>query len=69
VALRAFAVAAPSDAEPQIPPRAPAGVAAGAAGERPLPALDAQQTADAALQRSLLAPEHELVVRSVFTRE
>lgn len=69
VALRAFAVAAPSDAEPQIPPGAPAGVAAGAAGERTLPALDAQQTADAALQRSLLAPEHELVVRNVFTRE
>ncbi len=69
ISLRAFVIAGPSTAEPQVSPDR-ANVPTGAAvGEPPLPGMDSEQSETAALQRGMVPPEHELIVRSIFTRE
>jgi len=68
ISLRAFAIAAPSTAEPQISPDRPNVPTGAGVAEPPLPSMDAQQSEDAALQRGMVPPEHERIVRNIFTR-
>jgi hypothetical protein len=68
ISLRAFAIPAPSAAEPQISPDRPTLPTGAGVAEPALPPIDAQQSENAALQRGIVPPEHELIVRNIFTR-
>jgi hypothetical protein len=69
IKLGAFAAAAPQHGEPQRRD-APVGHAVmTSAGRGPAPDLAVAQAPDAALQKIDLAPEHESIVRRIFTRE
>jgi len=69
IKLGALGAASPSQMEPQRqePPIAPG--AANFASRSAIPALANEQTPDAALQKAEVAPEHEALVRQIFTRD
>jgi hypothetical protein len=68
IKLGAFAATAPNNSEPQPPPP-PGQLPVAAAGHNPPPALSEEQIPDAPQQKVDVAPEHETVVRRIFTRE
>ncbi|MDX2169926.1 MAG: hypothetical protein SF182_22845 [Deltaproteobacteria bacterium] len=69
IKLGAFAAAAPQRAEPQRRNGPVSQVAMTSAGRAAAPDLALAQAPDAALQKLDLAPEHESIVRRIFTRE
>jgi hypothetical protein len=68
IKLGAFTAMAPNNTEPQQPPP-PGQMPVAAAGHNQPPALSEEQIPDAPQQKVDVAPEHETVVRRIFTRE
>lgn len=68
VALGAFSTIAPSRVEPQHQ-APPVGDAAGASATHAPPPLPDEQIPDAPLQKAEVAPEHETLIRRIFTRD
>jgi len=68
--LGAFASVAPSQVEPQRnTPPSNEPVTVGSAGANSAPALVDEQAPDAPLQKAEVSPEHEALVRRIFTRD
>ena len=69
IKLGAFAAAAPHQAEPQRRTGPVPSTAMRGDGDAPVPDLALAQAPDAALHKLDVAPEHESIVRRIFTRE
>lgn len=69
VQLGAFAVAAPQYGEPQRRGGQVESTTTASAPAGPLPDLAAAQSEDAVTQKLAIAPEHEAIVRRLFTRQ
>lgn len=69
IQLRAITGVSPDQAEPQRRPNVPAVAANASRPARPLPDLADEQLADATVRPLAVGPEHEAIIRRIFTRE
>ena len=69
IRLGAFSALAPSQVEPQRHPPPIGEPVPGAATASSQPPLADEQVADAPLQKAEVAPQHEALVRRIFTRD